>query len=333
MVSVRLVGLVELDREDLAPVQLAEEGRAAAPAEQLVAERPRQPPEHARLDEELAELLGQVGQDVPRQVLADEPAAGPDRGEDPAPLVRGLAARREVEQLEAGRPALGPAGEDGQLVGRDGLAVVVPEQALDLPRPEPQVVRADLDEVAGDAQAAQVDRRREPRPDDDREPARGVLDEPPERDLGGRPLEAVGVVDDEQRPFGWARLEGPAASWTVTQPPGTPGSAGRNAASRWRTIEASSASQDRPGTTRRGPGTRGELGEERRLAGARGRDHDAEAAGPDRVEEELQPLARQRSRRRHADLGRDHGRRRIVPPAAARADCRSSIPSGNADPT
>ena len=312
VVAVRLVGLVELDREDLAPVQLAEERRAAAPAEQLVAERPRQPAQHARLDEELAELLGQVGQDVPRQVLADEPAAGPDRGEDPAPLVRGLAARREVEELEAGRPALGPAGEDGQLVGRDGLAVVVPEQALHLPRPEPQVVRADLDEVAGDAQSAQVDRRREPRPEDDREPARGVLDEPAERDLRGRPLEAVGVVDDEERAFGGARLEGPCR--VLDRDPATGHARQRRPQRRLEVADH----RGLVGVPRFGPvprdgdaGTRGELGEERRLAGARRRDHDAEAAGPDRVEEELQPLARQRGRRRHADLGRDHGRRRI----------------------
>ena len=159
MVAVRLVGLVELDREDLAAVELGQERGAPPPVEQPVAERTGQPAEDARLDEEVAQLLGQVGHHVPRQVLADQAAAGADRGQDPAALLRRLAARREMEQLEAGRPALGPAGEDGQLVGRDGLAVVVAEQALDLPCPEPELVGADLQQLAADAEPAEVDRR------------------------------------------------------------------------------------------------------------------------------------------------------------------------------
>ena len=160
-----------------------------------------------------------------------------------------------VARWKSWRPAAQPSVRRARTAsssGGNGRAVVVPEQALHLPRPEPQVVRADLDEVAGDAQSAQVDRRREPRPEDDREPARGVLDEPAERDLRGSALEAVGVVDDEERAFGGAASRARAASWTVTQPPGKPGSAGRSAASRWRTIEASSASHDWRDTTRRG---------------------------------------------------------------------------------
>ena len=308
---------------------------AAAPAEELVAQRPRQPAQHARLDEELAELLGQVGQDVPGQVLADEPAAGPDRGEDPAPLVRGLAARREVEQLEAGRPALGPPGEDGQLVGRDGLAVVVPEQALHLPRPEPQVVRADLDEVAGDAQSAQVDRRREratrrrsrASAGRTRRTGRARPPRPSPRGRGRRRRRAARVRRArlegpcrvlDRRPSHRARPAAPAAapprgggpSRPRRRPTIRPGTTRRGPRNPWRTRRGASSCRSPPARSRRrGGGTRSSRGE------SCSRSRGSAVAGGTRT------------------LAATTVEGEFDPPAAARAGCRSSIPSGNTDPT
>ena len=166
-----------------------------------------QPAEHAGVDEEVPELLRQIRHDVPGEVLANEPAARADRRENPAPLLGRLAPCRQVEELEPCSPAFSSSGEDGQVVGRNGIEVVVAEQPLHLPGAEPQVVRPDLEQLAGDPESRQVEARREPRADRDRQPGRCVLDEPSERVLGSRALEPVRVIDDKECPVRGLSLE------------------------------------------------------------------------------------------------------------------------------
>ena len=73
-----------------------------------------------------------------------------------------------MEELQPGGPALGAVREDGELLRRHLLAVVLAEQLLDLPRPEPQVLGADLDQLAGDAPPREVEARLDPRRGQDR---------------------------------------------------------------------------------------------------------------------------------------------------------------------
>src|SRR2546430_2367662 len=83
---------------------------APGSVEEGITNRSGESSQHARPDEEPAELGRQLVEDIARQVLAGQPRPAAERGEDAAPLLRRLAARREVEQLEAGGPPLGAAG-------------------------------------------------------------------------------------------------------------------------------------------------------------------------------------------------------------------------------
>ena len=243
MVAEGVLGVLDRDREHAPARQLVEQRAAARRPPQAIAQRPRQPAQHARVDEELAQVLRQPGQHVLGEVLAQQPAAHLGAAEDPPPLVGGPAARREVEQLEAGRPALGPAGEHREVARRHRVVVDVAEQLLDLPGAEPQVVRPELEQLAGHAQAGKVDRGRHAAGDDDRQPLRGVVDEAAERGLGGGPLERVAVVDDERRGgLGSARRAPSRRPRCSSSRRAGPAARDRSAASRWRTNDASSAS-------------------------------------------------------------------------------------------
>ena len=139
--------------------------------------------------------------------------------------------------------------------------------------------------------------------------ARRVLDEPSERGLRGRSLEAVGVVDDEQRPAGSPRLQRgrrvldgrPAAGHVRQRGPHR----GFHVADHRRLVGIPRLGPV-PGDGDARPGR--EVGQQGGLAGSGRGDDDAEAPLPDRVEEGLQPLPRQGRRRRHAHLRRYNGR-------------------------
>src|SRR2546430_2541707 len=136
-----------------APWSALPPARSVPAAQERVADLAAEALEDARLDEEPAQVERQLGQHVPGQVLADEARAGAQRGQDAAPLVRRLAAGGQVEELQPGGPALGAPRQRGQLHRRHRVPVVVAEEPLDLPRAEPEVVAADLQQAPGDPQA------------------------------------------------------------------------------------------------------------------------------------------------------------------------------------
>ena len=310
MVAERPVRLVELDGEDLAAKQLVERRGAASPVEEAVAQRAGEPAEDARLDEELAQVVGQVRHDVPGEVLPDEAAARTDGRQDPAALVGRLAAGREVEELEAGRPALRPAGEDREIVRRDRVAVVVAEEPLDLPRPGTAG-------RPGRSRAARPDTRRRDRlkPGATRDPTR---------------IASQGGAYSTKRPS--ARSAGVSSSaWASSTTRTARPPVQRSSAAAASSTPLPAAGEGRQGR-RQGrvevadhrrlvgvPGLRAiprdrhvrggrEAGEEGRLAGSGRRDDDAEAALPDGLEQRLEPIATEGGGRRNPDL-RGHDRR------------------------
>ena len=197
VIPVRALALVDHHGEQLATGQFLQEQRAPPPVQQLVAQVAGQPDQDARVDEEPAQLIGELREDVPCQVLAQEPRAGPDPAEDPPALIGGLATRREMEQLQPGRPALGAPREHRKLGGRHRVAVEVAEEALHFPGSEAQVVALDLEQLAGDVQARQVEVRANSRRGKDPQPRRRIVHESAEHRFGGRALKGVQVVDDE----------------------------------------------------------------------------------------------------------------------------------------
>ena len=199
MVAEGIVGVLDRHGEHAPAGELIEQRPAAGGAAQLVAQRPRQAAQHAGVHEELAEVLAQPEQHVLGQVLPQQPTAHLGAAEHAAALVGRATARGQVEQLQPGGPALRAAGEHGEVARQHRVVVDVAEQLLDLPRAEAQVIRAELEQLARDAQPRQVDRRRHPAGDDDRQPWRRVVDQPAQRALGRRALEGVPIVDDQRR--------------------------------------------------------------------------------------------------------------------------------------
>ena len=155
VVAERVLAVLHRHREHAAAGQLVQQRAAARRPPQAIAQRPRQPAQHAGVDEELAQVLGQPEQHVLGEVLAQQPAAHLGPAQHAPPLVGGPAAGREVEQLEAGRPALGPAGQHREVARQHRVVVDVAEQLLDLPGAEPQVVRPELEQLARDPRAAE----------------------------------------------------------------------------------------------------------------------------------------------------------------------------------
>ena len=105
-----------------------------------------------------------------------------------------------MEQLEPGGPALGPPGEVGQGLGGQRFLVEVPEEAFDLPGPEPQVLGGDLQELARDLETREVEPGWAARRGQHRQRRRGAVHQPLECLLGLTALQHVEVVDEQQQP-------------------------------------------------------------------------------------------------------------------------------------
>ena len=130
--------------EHLATLQLLEQPLAVVAVQEPVADGAVETAQNTGVEQKRAEESGQLVEDVPRQVLADEPRPTTEAPEDAPALVEGLAGGGEVEKLQAGRPTFGAPGQLGELDRRKGLLVEVPEKVLHLPRPEAEVVACDL---------------------------------------------------------------------------------------------------------------------------------------------------------------------------------------------
>jgi hypothetical protein len=121
---------------------------------------------------------------------------------------RRLALAGQVEQLEAGCPPLGAAGQGGQVGRGQRLAVHHLEQLLDLPRPEPEVVGPDLEQVALDPQAGEGEGGAAAGADDQSEAGRQVAEEVLQGQLGRRAVQRVEVVDHDGGTGGGVLVQG-----------------------------------------------------------------------------------------------------------------------------
>src|SRR5437762_3138354 len=145
--------IVGCRREDLPALQFLKDLLAAAAIEEGITDRPGEPRQHARPDEEPAQLGRQLVEDVAREVLASQPRPAAERGENAATLLRRLAARREVEQLQACGPPLSTTRELSELFRRQWSPVEIAEETLDFPGTKAQVFTADFEQRSRDAQA------------------------------------------------------------------------------------------------------------------------------------------------------------------------------------
>jgi hypothetical protein len=308
VVSKRPLRLVERDREQLAARELLEEERTPPPLEQLIAQVASQANEDGGVDQEPAQLVGQLGENVASEVLAQEAGARADAAEDAASLVGRLAPGRQVEQLEPGRPALRSAGEDRKLARRHRIAVEVAEEPLHLPRSEPEVVALDLEEVAGDVEARQVEIRMDARPGENPQPRRGVVDETAQRSLGRGSFQGVQVIDDERCRTAGPLLQRARRVLDIAPAGRQPGQRGPKcglevAQHAERIVVPGFGAIPGNRQSRRGRESR----QQGCLAGAGGRDNEGEPVPLDRGRElRFEALARQCRGRRRAHLGSNH---------------------------
>ena len=284
---------------------------------------PGQLPEHAGLEQEVGQLGLEVGQDVPREVLAGEREVRAEACEQTPPFGRRAAAARQVEQLQSCGPALGATGQHGEVARRQGLAVHVAEQLLDLPRAEPQVVGVELEQAAGDEQAGQVDVGATARGREDPHARGQMLDESLELVLGGRPEQRVQVVDAQHERLGELveRDAGIIGGPPLARRQPSEGELARCTQAR---EEAGGRGVGRLGGV---PGARAprigcELGEQGRLPGARGRDDERQPVPVTRLAQRRQTPASERLRSRRA-----------CAPACWRVFLFHQKPSGESDNT
>jgi hypothetical protein len=143
--------LVERHDEQVGAFQLVEDRRGVGDAEDVVAQRGREPIQDRDADDEATHPLGVPVEHLFRQVVADEAVLAV---EPPHEVVRiGATGQRQRREIQARRPAFRALHQlrDG-LLGH--LHVVVREQLRGLPRGEAEVDGADLGKVAGSAQTA-----------------------------------------------------------------------------------------------------------------------------------------------------------------------------------
>ena len=137
----------------------------------------------------------QRDQDLFRQVVDDVAVRRAERVDERLAVGRRL--HREVREVQAGRPALGPLveGLDRRRIEVEREDVV--EQLLRFVRGELEVGRAELDEVADRAQAGDRERRVRPARDRHLDDRRRELDEPHDALVALVVLDDVVVVEDE----------------------------------------------------------------------------------------------------------------------------------------
>ena len=186
--------------EDLSAFELLQQLLAAAAFEEGIAEGPAEPRHDAGPYQEPAQIGRQLVEDVARQVLARQPRAAAQRGEDSTALERRLARGGQVEELQPRRPTLGAACQLSELFRRQGLAVEVTKQAFDLPGAKPQVLAADLQQRSGDAQPRQIEPWQRTGTDQERDARRRIVDEALEGELRRTVLQGVQIIDDKQGP-------------------------------------------------------------------------------------------------------------------------------------
>ena len=187
--------VVQRHHEQVGGQQAVEQVRSLGAARDVHAQPRVEGVEHRRLDEEVDELGRQAGENLAHQEVADGSIRAGERVEEVA--VSGAPLQRDRRQLRSGGPALGELVQPMQLVARQ-RHVVQREEVGHLRGGEPEVVAAQLDQLATQPQPGQ--RQGRIRPGTGHEADRvgqRVEERRHQRRIGGRQVEIV--HDDHPR--------------------------------------------------------------------------------------------------------------------------------------
>ena len=213
---------------------------------------------------------------------------------------------RQVEQLQRGHPTAGPPLQLGDLVGQQRPAVQLAEQPVDLPRPEAQVVGADLAHVAGQPHPAEVERRPVPRERHEVDGRGESVSASPTACSLGVPMTASNSSMTSSRPSARPERSMSTSDLGDARPAAARRGGVRPAWARWPHRVASSPSPAWARYHRDGPGAAlDEVAGGRGLAGAGRPDDDRERDVPGAIEPAVHPLSNDGAQRRRLEAG--HG--------------------------
>ena len=153
-----------------------------------------------RAHQELLEVAGQLADDLLGEVLVELALGAAERRDEGADLARVPIVDGGSNELQRGRPALGPPRELGEDGGLEAHVVRLAEEPLRLGGVEAEVVGPELGDLAERPQASEADRRLAPAGEHERHPLR-----PSGQELAqdvpdvGRVVDQVEVVEDEGR--------------------------------------------------------------------------------------------------------------------------------------
>ncbi len=185
--------------EELFVLQGGQHGGTAARAQQCVAQVAGQHPQRRRPDQEVEAAGVHAAQHVAGQVRTDQPGAAAEFADRPLPLGAAAVLGGQVEQVQPGRPPPGAPGQRRRALRRQRRVVDDPEQLLHLPRPEPQIVAVEFQQLLRDHQPRGVHRRRAATAQNDRDLPRPHGQQGLQGAFGGGAGQLLQVVDEEHR--------------------------------------------------------------------------------------------------------------------------------------
>ena len=206
VVAVAVVGAVERDEHEVRAGEVAQRRARPRTAEHGVAQRAGELREHRGAGEEAQALARQAGEELVAQVVGDEPVVAGEPGDGAVAV--GLLAERERGEVEAGGPPLGAVHEELDVGGPEAEAA---EDLGGLAARHLQLARADLEDAAVRAQAADGQRQLAPRRDGEQRARREVPDDRVEDVARAVRRQDVRVVEDEHERRAAARDRRPEA--------------------------------------------------------------------------------------------------------------------------
>ena len=175
VVAVPLPVVVERDEEQVGPLERDQPRRPPGLAGDGIAQRAGEPLEDGRLQQEVAHVGGLAREDLLGEVVHDEAVVAGEPGDDRAGVVAVL--QGQAGQLQGGRPSLGPLGQGGDVSGGQRQAHRPGEILGGFLRGEPQVGRADLDQLAARPKPRERQRRVGPGSEQEMDLGRQMLEQ------------------------------------------------------------------------------------------------------------------------------------------------------------
>lgn len=153
MVAVPLTSVVQREHEQVAAVEGVQRGSPATPSGHRIAQRPAEPPEDGRVQQEVTDRRGLTPEDLLHEVVHDVAVVTGEAGDEPGGVISAL--HRQRGQLEGDDPSLGAPLQSSDVLRRQVQSHHVVEIGGSLLGGEAEVGGADLDQLSATTQPCQ----------------------------------------------------------------------------------------------------------------------------------------------------------------------------------